>query len=514
MARSPRNRLVVGDPIGQVATLADGSIDLVCIDLVRTWEARERRLPDDRAPIQLDLFEQGIPQSINRVQRSPRCQEPEDQRISRFAACLRQCHRALKTTGNCYVQCTPEDEPFLRDLLNQTFGVSNFRNQIVWKRSQSARSVGQPFAHSHELLLLYAKSHSSTSIPTHSIRSQDPESQYRFIEAATGKRYALADCVNPRSKGKRFTFEWNGHVRTWRWTLGEMRRLDAAGRLVHTRSGLPRYKRFLDEVTTTLVTSVWTDVAECPSVAGSGIQLDRPESLLARMISASSNVGDTVLDPSCGSGTAIIAAHRLDRRWIGIDATHVAIATARARLRSAFGDQVQSTYIVEGGPISVAQASAMAEQDPFQFACWALGMVGAMPISKRRSSDEGIDGRLLFEDQNLGEQQVVFSVRAGSLTQKILGQLEKIRERSGAAIAVLITLQQPPRSIRSELLTSPTLRSEEGRFARLQMLTIKDLLIGMRPRYPGGPLGGARKLPVSATTHHSQHPGPRTGTRG
>ena len=147
----------------------------------------------------------------------------------------------------------------------------------------------------------------------------------------------------------------------WRWTVGEMKRLCAAGRLVHTRSGLPRYKRFLDEVTSARVSSVWTDVAESAIAAGSGIPVRRPESLLARMICASSNVGDTVLDPFCGSGTAIVAAQRLERRWIGIDSNHIAIATTRARLRSAFGDQVQSTYIVEGGPSSVGQASAMSE---------------------------------------------------------------------------------------------------------------------------------------------------------
>ncbi len=165
----------------------------------------------------------------------------------------------------------------------------------------------------------------------------------------------------------------------------------------------------------TLLGNVWTDIPPINSQAQErlGYPTQKPEALLERIMLASSNEGDTVLDPFCGCGTAIAVAQRLDRRWIGIDITHLAIALIKQRLRDTFGDA--AVYKVIGEPVTLPDARGLAEQDPYQFQWWALGLVGARPVEQKKGSDKGIDGWLYFHDEAEGgkTKQVMLSVKAG-----------------------------------------------------------------------------------------------------
>ena len=216
-----------------------------------------------------------------------------------------------------------------------------------------------------------------------------------------------------------------------------------AGRLVYTKSGMPRYKRYLDEMPGSPVTSVWTDIPPINSQAQErlGYPTQKPEALLARIITASSHEGAIVLDPFCGCGTTIAAAQALGRRWIGIDVTNLAITLIRHRLRDTYGDDIEQTYQVIGEPVSVPDAEALATSDPYQFQWWALGLVGARPAEGKKGADQGIDGQIYFHDGDTGKtKQIVISVKAGKLHAPYVRDLRGVVEREQAALGVLLTL--------------------------------------------------------------------------
>ena len=211
-----------------------------------------------------------------------------------------------------------------------------------------------------------------------------------------------------------------------------------------------------------------------------GYPTQKPEALLERIIQASSNESDLVLDPFCGCGTAIAVAHRLGRAWIGIDITHLAITLIKHRLRDAFGDQLD--FDVIGEPVSLPDAEALAKQDAFQFQWWALGLVGARPVEQKKGSDKGIDGRLYFHDEAKGRKtkQVILSVKSGKTGVAHLTELRGVVEREKAEIGVFITMREPTKPMRSEaagagFYDSPGWKTSHP---RMQILTVAELLEG------------------------------------
>ena len=241
-------------------------------------------------------------------------------------------------------------------------------------------------------------------------------------------------------------------------------------------------RRYLDEMPGTVVTTIWDDIPFINSQAAErlGYPTQKPEALLERIIRASSNEGDVVLDPFCGCGTAIAVAQRLERRWIGIDITHLAIALIKHRLRDAFGDQ--AVYKVIGEPVSLPDAKTLAEQDPYQFQWWALGLVGARPVEQKKGADRGIDGRLYFHDEGKGgkTKQIILSVKAGHVTSAHVRDLRGVVDREKAQIGVLLSMEAPTKAMRTEAAGAGFYESPGWRkkYPRLQILTIADLLAG------------------------------------
>jgi hypothetical protein len=205
----------------------------------------------------------------------------------------------------------------------------------------------------------------------------------------------------------------------------------------------------------------------------------KPEALLERIINASSNEGDVVLDPFCGCGTAIASAQKLKRRWVGIDITHLAIALIRHRLSGHEDVYGSLDYQVIGEPVSLPDAEALAASDQYQFQWWALGLVGARPTEQKKGADRGIDGRLYFHDQTQGPtKQIIFSVKAGNVTASQVRDLRGVIERENAQIGVFITMQEPTQPMRKEAASAGFYESPIGKHPRLQILTIAELLGG------------------------------------
>lgn len=239
---------------------------------------------------------------------------------------------------------------------------------------------------------------------------------------------------------------------------------------------------------------VWTDIPpiSAQSAERLGYPTQKPEALLERIIAASSNEGDLVLDPFCGCGTTVAVAERLKRRWIGIDITHLAITLMRHRLNNAFGNELLP-YEIIGDPKDLESARALAKESEhegrYQFEWWALGLVDARPAQdKRKGADRGVDGYINFFDDNSGKaKSIIVQVKSGGVKRGDIATLKGDMEREKAPIAILITLEEPTRPMLEEAVTADFYEPERFpgyKYPRLQILTVRELLEGKEAQYP------------------------------
>ena len=415
--------------------------------------------------------------------------------LAMMAPRLVELRRVLKGTGSIYLHCDTTASHYLKVLLDAAFGPENFANEIVWKRYGAHNDVGQGsrhFGRIHDVLLFYRRSSRSTwnqlFVPL------DPdyvEKTYRWSDPDTGRRFTTTPLTGPGGAEKgNPVYEWKGHTRAWRYAKETLAKLDAQGKLHYSRTGYARQKLYLDESRGRPVQDIWADISNLSGAHAErlGYPTQKPVALLERIIAASSNAGDTVLDPFCGCGTTIAAAQALGRRWIGIDVTHLAITLIRHRLRDAFGDKVEQTYRVIGEPISVPDAETLAQQDPYQFQWWALGRVGARPVEQKKGADKGIDGRLYFHDdpREMHTKQVILSVKAGHVTAAHVRDLRGVLDREQAEIGVLIAMQDFTGPMRKEAATAGFYHSDTWNkdYPRIQLLTVAELLDGRGVDYP------------------------------
>jgi hypothetical protein len=214
-----------------------------------------------------------------------------------------------------------------------------------------------------------------------------------------------------------------------------------------------------------------------------GYPTQKPEALLERVIKASTNEGETVLDPFCGCGTAVVVAEKLKRRWLGIDITHLAITLMKERLKDTFGGS--ASFKVVGEPVSIPDAAALAASDPYQW--WALGLVGARPAEGKKGADRGIDGKIVFQGDAIGKfESVIISVKAGNVTVSQVRDLCHVVDREKASIGVFISMHDSTEPMRMEAVTAGVYESQTwGRkYPKIQLLTVADLLAGKQIDMP------------------------------
>jgi len=412
-----------------------------------------------------------------------------------MAARLVELHRVLKPTGSLYLHCDPTASHYLKIVLDAIFGPENFVNEIVWKRSDAKGDTGQGarhFGRVNDTILFYAKSNRHTWNPLYT--DLDPDYVERFYKYTDpdGRRYKLDNMLGPGGAAKgNPQYEVMGVTRYWRYSKQKMAELIAAGRVVQLKPGnVPMYKRYLDESKGTPLTTNWTDIDLLRGWSGErlGYPTQKPLALLERIISASSNPGDVVLDPFAGCGTAVAAAHKLDRRWIGIDITHLSINLLKFRLRDMFGLAPGDDYQVIGEPVSVDGARQLAADDRFQFQFWALSLVQARPLggevggrTGKRGADRGIDGLITFIDDNTARpKRIIVQVKSGKVKSGDIRDLKGTVQREKAAMGVFITLEPPTREMEIEAVSAGFYPSPGwGRdYPRIQIRTIEELLGG------------------------------------
>jgi len=406
---------------------------------------------------------------------------------------LIELHRILKPSGSLYLHCDPTTSHYLKLLLDAVFEPRNFLNEISWERF-NYHADAKRWGRLHDVIFCYAFESSKHRFHTQR-REYAPEyirSHFKPDEA--GRLYRLDNALADGKGPSRVFFGKSiepPHGTHWRWSQKNIDRLISEGRVVLTSGGKPAVKRYLDEMPGHPIGDIWTDIPEINSQAKErlGFNTQKPLALLERIVAASSNPGDVVLDPFCGCGTAVHAAHRLDRCWIGMDITYLAINLIERRMRDAFpGMQIE----VIGEPKDIASAHDLARRDKWQFQWWALAKIDAQPVSgrKKKGADRGKDGVIpVYMGPDADYRNAIVSVKGGEDRDEAdIRDLRGTMEREGTPFGVLLTLFPPTKPMLAEAASAGQIESTFwGRsFPKIQIYTIEDLFAGRSLNLPKG----------------------------
>lgn len=402
---------------------------------------------------------------------------------------LVELHRVLKESGALYLHCDPTMSHYLKVLLDAIFGAANFITEVIWKRT-SAHNRVRRFGPVHDVIIGYGKSQDWTWNPQYVPYDQHYIDQdYRRVEEGTGRRFRISDVTSNRPGSR---YEWKGQPppgqRYWAYAKERMEEFEASGRLVYSSNGYPQLKRYLDEMPGQLVQDVWTDIQPINNRAAErlGYPTQKPVALLERIIAASSNEGDVVLDPFCGCGTTIDAAIKLKRQWVGIDITYLAVDLIEKRLEHTYGPSIKQTYDVLGIPRDKAAALALFSHSPFDFERWAVSLVSGQP-NQKQVGDKGIDGVARFPLGRANFGRVLISVKGGKqLNPSMVRDLGGTVTTQKAEMGVLITNAPPTKGMIDEANHAGVYQhpNYSQAFPRIQIITVDDLLAGKRPAMP------------------------------
>ena len=418
---------------------------------------------------------------------------------------LVELRRVLKPTGSIYLHCDPTASHYLKILMDTLFGVRNFRNEITWQRTESHNTAGR-YGNIADILLFYTKSdHPVWNRGFHKYArgetqySEQQMKRFRYIDE-DGRRYRLDDLTVPRPNSDSGKFEWRGTIpgptRGWGYKIEQLEEWWTNGRIRTKRDGTPRMdglKVYLDESEGNPLQNIWHDVPRIPNTSSErlGYPTQKPLALLDRIIQVSSNEGEVVLDPFCGCGTTVEAAENLGRRWIGIDITHLAVATMKNRIKTAFDLLPEKDYQVIGEPVDVGSARALAAQDRYQFQYWAVSLLEAAPVDQtKKGVDKGIDGVVHFIDgQRRSTKKAVVQVKSGKVSSPHIRDLKGTVEREKAAMGLFITLEEPTSAMSAEAVSAGFYYSNlwQRDYPKIQIRTIADLLEGRNFDLPPHP---------------------------
>ena len=265
--------------------------------------------------------------------------------LTMMAVRLLEMRRVLKDTGSIYIHCDPTASHYLKLLMDAVFGQGNFRNEITWRRT-TAHSDSTRYGANTDGIFFYTKGAQWTWNPQYQEYDEKYTARFRLRDP-DGRAWADYDLTAKGLSGGGYTYEYSGVTSLWRVPLETMQRLDAEGRLHFTSRGGIRLKRYLDEMQGRPIQALWDDIDPINSQAKEriGYPTQKPLALLERIIKASSNESDVVLDPFCGCATACVAADRLNRKWVGIDISPKAVELVNMRLQQTMGSLFHHGYV-------------------------------------------------------------------------------------------------------------------------------------------------------------------------
>lgn len=415
-----------------------------------------------------------------------------------MAARLVELHRVLKPTGSLYLHCDPTASHYLKVILDGIFGPERYQNEIIWKRTSAHGDAARRAAAVHDVLLVFGKSDHVIWNRLYEPYDEEYISTHFVHQDTDGRKFRRVDLRSP-SPRPNLVYDYKGykpHPNGWAVSREKMEQLDAEGRLFFPHKGETgriRRKLYFDESPGAPITDVWADIKPIFATGAErlGYPTQKPLALLERIISASSNPDDIILDPFCGCGTAVAAAQKLGRRWIGIDITHLSIALQKYRLEQMFPG---ITFKVIGEPEDIGAARQLANDDRYQFQWWALSLVRARPLggesgskTGKKGSDKGIDGVINFIDDTTGKpKRVLVQVKSGKVKSGDIRDLVGTVQRENAQIGIFVTLEDPSKDMTTEAVSAGFYNSPGWgqKYPKVQILTIADLLRGAEVKMP------------------------------
>ena len=421
----------------------------------------------------------------------------------------------LKATGSIYLHCDPTASHYIKIMMDAIFGHENFRNEITWQRTESHNTADR-YGNIADILLYYAKSGQAIWNPQYQDYGDAQLSRFRHVDG-DGRRYKLENLTAPRPNSNSGKFNWRGTLpgptRGWGYNVEQLEAWWHEGRIRTKADGTPRtdgLKVYLDETQGKPLQNIWTDISRIPNTSSErmGYATQKPLALLERVIMASSEPGDLVFDPFCGCATTIEAAHRLGRRWIGIDiAIHAIKRVAKVRLQERLRLVEGADFEIKGMPRDMEGARDLWKHDKYHFQKWAVEQVDGF-VTARKSGDGGIDGRLYFAmpQEDAWERDplrsMVIEVKGGTnVGIDVVRNLRGILEREDAEMAGLIVLEEPGNKKRvsfgRELAFAGDLAVHGTTYPRMQLLTVSEILAGKRFTTPSAVGRGSRQQPLA-----------------
>jgi site-specific DNA-methyltransferase (adenine-specific) len=409
-----------------------------------------------------------------------------------MTARLIKLRRVLKPSGSLFLHCDASASHYLKIIMDEVFD-GTFRNEIIWRRSTGKSLMTRRLPTNHDVLLFYA-GEGNTWNEDHAFLPYDPldlpaktAQKYSHLDP-DGRRYRLDNLINPNPDRPNLTYEFLGITRVWRWTKDRMQAAYEQGLVVQSAPGrVPAFKRYLDEQRGVPLDDVWTDIPPLNSQAQERLHYptQKPLALLERIIKIASNPGDVVLDPFAGCGTAIEAAERLGRKWIGIDVTVLAVDVVERRLNR-MNLKRGVHYKVDGVPMDVQSAQRLFTEDPHQFQLWALTLVDGQPRDGgKKGADKGVDGLIFYQEDARTVGQAIVSVKGGenihaNHIRDLIGTMHSQRSKLG----VFITLHEPTSAMVKAAREAESVEAGGKLRPGVQICTIKQLLAGQKPNLP------------------------------
>lgn len=405
-----------------------------------------------------------------------------------------EIHRVLKSTGSFYLHCDPTASHYLKIVLDAIFCSQggDFKNEIIWKRSSAHNDTKQGnvvhLGRIHDVILFYTKSMNTLRNELYESHSQEYIEKFYKYRDPNGRLYTLDNITGPggASKGNP-QYEFLGITRYWRYSKNRMEELYQQGRIIQTKPGtVPRYKRYLDEMQGIPLQDLWNDISPISSQARErlGYPTQKPEALLERIIKASSNKGDVILDAYCGCGTTIAVAERLERNWIGIDITYQSISLMLKRLEDSFGKNVLDKIELNGIPKDIESAKALAtkpdDRTRKEFEKWAVLTYSnnRAVINDKKGADKGIDAIAYFQGDKDNREKIIFQVKSGNVKSGDIRDLQGTMTLQGAALGIFITLKPPSKDM---VQTAKSAGIYRGRYMsqsvdKIEIVTVQEIL--------------------------------------